>query len=56
LSIETILMLGCITNLAFFPQLENSTPSRGFYDAFSLFCLALGFGFGWNVHVLEGVQ
>ena len=50
------LVFGVIITLVLFSQFEASTPRRGFDDAFKLFCLAFGFGFGWNALVLEGTQ
>ena len=50
------LIFGTIVTLAIFPQLEVAASGQGFEDYFKLFCLAFGFGFGWNAIVLEGTQ
>ena len=50
------LLFGVIITLTLFPQLEASAPGRSLDDAFKLFCLAFGFGFGWNALILEGTQ
>lgn len=50
------LIFGAMVTLAIFPQLERVASGRGFEDYFKLFCLAFGFGFGWNALVLEGTQ
>jgi len=59
-------ILGIIITLVLFPQLKDdsvvpvvssapaSEASRPAFEAyFRLFCLAFGFGFGWNAMVLE---
>jgi hypothetical protein len=49
--------IGFILTLVIFPQ--GPAPSEGgpgFEASFKLFCLAFGFGFGWNGIVLEGGQ
>jgi cytochrome c biogenesis factor len=48
------LVVGVILTLVIFPKFEAG-PAAGSFDAlFKLFCLAFGFGFGWNGLVLEG--
>lgn len=61
------LVLGVILTLVLFPRFEPSAAaaaaapaaaaaagvSLGFEAGFKLFCLAFGFGFGWNAIVLE---
>ncbi len=48
------LVVGVILTLVIFPKFE-AAPAAGSFDAlFKLFCLAFGFGFGWNALVLEG--
>lgn len=51
-------LLGVVITLVLFPQFKGDlSPARstfpGFEDYFRLFCLAFGFGFGWNAMVLE---
>jgi hypothetical protein len=51
------LAIGFILTLVIFPQ--GPAPSGGgpgFEAYFKLFCLAFGFGFGWNGIVVEGGQ
>ncbi len=51
------LAIGFILTLVIFPQLTVSPGGGpGFEAYFKLFCLAFGFGFGWNGLVLEGGQ
>jgi hypothetical protein len=50
------LIFGTIVTLAIFPQLEYVASGQDFEHYFKLFCLAFGFGFGWNALVLEGTQ
>jgi hypothetical protein len=46
--------IGFILTLALFPKFE-AVPEGGTFEAFfKLFCLAFGFGFGWNALVNEG--
>lgn len=55
------LVLGFILTLVLFPRFEvagsaaagASAGTLGFEAVFKLFCLAFGFGFGWNGIVLE---
>jgi len=47
-------LLGVIITLVIFPQFEAAAPGRDFDSLFKLFCLAFGFGFGWNAIILEG--
>lgn len=52
-------ILGIILTLVLFPQLKEesvgltASDSPGFEIYFRLFCLAFGFGFGWNAMVFE---
>jgi len=46
--------IGLILALTIFPRFEAGAAGSGFEDMFKLFCLAFGFGFGWNALVLEG--
>ena len=48
------LLLGVIVTLVIFPQFDAAAPERDFDSLFKLFCLAFGFGFGWNAIILEG--
>ncbi len=48
------LALGVILTMVIFPKLDAGAGGRGFESLFKLFCLAFGFGFGWNALVLEG--
>lgn len=50
------LALGAILTLVVFPQLAVPEGGPGFEAGFKLFCLAFGFGFGWNGMVVEGGQ
>jgi cytochrome c biogenesis factor len=51
------LAIGFILTLVMFPQLTvPAGGGPGFEAYFKLFCLAFGFGFGWNGLVLEGRQ
>jgi hypothetical protein len=50
------LAIGFILTLVIFPQLTVAGDAPGFEAYFKLFCLAFGFGFGWNGIVLEGGQ
>jgi hypothetical protein len=50
------LALGLILTLVVFPQLAVPDEGPGFEAGFKLFCLAFGFGFGWNGMVVEGGQ
>jgi hypothetical protein len=46
--------IGLILTLALFPKFE-AVPEGGTFEAFfKLFCLAFGFGFGWNALINEG--
>ncbi len=47
-------LLGIIVTLVIFPQFDAAAPERDFDSLFKLFCLAFGFGFGWNAILLEG--
>jgi hypothetical protein len=46
--------IGLILTLTVFPRFEAGASGRTFEELFKLFCLAFGFGFGWNALVLEG--
>ncbi len=50
-------ILGVIITLVLFPQFKGEAGAvgvtPGFENYFRLFCLAFGFGFGWNAIVLE---
>jgi len=51
------LALGFILTLVIFPQLAAANDGSPVVEAyFKLFCLAFGFGFGWNGMVMEGSQ
>jgi len=47
-------VLGLILTLVVFPRFEASAAGASFEEMFKLFCLAFGFGFGWDALVLEG--
>ncbi len=47
-------LIGFILTLVIFPRFESVPNGQSFEDLFKLFCLAFGFGFGWNALVLEG--
>jgi len=53
-------ILGVIITLVLFPQFKGEAGGTGitpgFENYFRLFCLAFGFGFGWNAIVLEAGQ
>jgi hypothetical protein len=46
--------IGLILTLAIFPQFEGGPEGRTFEAFFKLFCLAFGFGFGFNALLNEG--
>ena len=52
-------ILGIILTLVLFPQLKDeamglaAAAQTGFEAYFRLFCIAFGFGFGWNAMVFE---
>ncbi|HVP91993.1 MAG TPA: hypothetical protein VMS75_12340 [Terriglobales bacterium] len=48
------LVLGVILTLVIFPRFDEAMAGASFEEMFELFCLAFGFGFGWNALVLEG--
>ena len=51
------LAIGFILTLVIFPQLTVVHDGSPVFEAyFKLFCLAFGFGFGWNGMVMEGSQ
>jgi len=49
-------IIGFIITLVIFPQFDAAKAAEGFDAYFKLFCLAFGFGFGWNALFLEGSQ
>lgn len=46
--------IGLILTLTIFPRFEAGAAGQTFEEFFKLFCLAFGFGFGWNALVNEG--
>ena len=54
LSALASLVLGVILTLVVFPRFDQTVAGASFEAMFKLFCLAFGFGFGWNALVLEG--
>lgn len=48
------LAIGLILALTIFPRFEAGADGETFEAFFKLFCLAFGFGFGWNALVNEG--
>jgi len=46
--------IGLILTLTIFPRFEAGAAGQGFEELFKLFCLAFGFGFGWNALINEG--
>ena len=46
--------IGLILTLTIFPRFDAGAAGQGFDELFKLFCLAFGFGFGWNALVNEG--
>ena len=48
------LAFGIILTLVIFPRFDEAAAGASFEAMFKLFCLAFGFGFGWNALVLEG--
>jgi hypothetical protein len=54
LSALASLALGVILTLVVFPRFEEAAAGASFEALFKLFCLAFGFGFGWNALILEG--
>ncbi len=49
-------ILGIITTLLIFPEFNIAQPGNGLEASIKLFCLAFGFGFGWNSLVSEGAK
>lgn len=47
-------ILGLITTMLIFPEFNVSAAGAGVEASVKLFCLAFGFGFGWNSIVSEG--
>ncbi len=54
LSALASLALGLVLTLVVFPKFEPGPAGTSFEALFKLFCLAFGFGFGWNALVNEG--
>ncbi len=54
LSALASLALGFVLTLVIFPRFEAGPAGGSFEALFKLFCLAFGFGFGWNALVIEG--
>jgi len=48
------IVIGFVLTLVVFPRFEVDPQGSSFEALFKLFCLAFGFGFGWNALVLEG--
>ncbi len=48
------LAIGLILALSIFPKFEAGAAGETFEALFKLFCLAFGFGFGWNALINEG--
>lgn len=48
------LAIGFILTMVVFPRFEADPQGSTFEALFKLFCLAFGFGFGWNALILEG--
>ncbi|MGA2361959.1 MAG: hypothetical protein ABSG73_05810 [Candidatus Aminicenantales bacterium] len=48
------LVLCIVLTLVVFPRFETGAQGTSYEDLFKLFCLAFGFGFGWNALVFEG--
>ena len=49
-------ILGLITTLLIFPEFNIAQLGVGVEASIKLFCLAFGFGFGWNSLVSEGAK
>ncbi len=49
-------ILGLITTLLIFPEFNIAQPGVGVEASIKLFCLAFGFGFGWNSLISEGAK
>ena len=47
------LAVGLILTLVLFPKFEAGADGQTFEALFKLFCLAFGFGFGWNALINE---
>jgi hypothetical protein len=45
--------LGLVLTLVLFPKFEAGAEGQTFEAMFKLFCLAFGFGFGWNALINE---
>ena len=50
------LVLGVITTLLIFPEFNVAQPGAGAEEAVKLFCVAFGFGFGFNSLIAEGAK
>ena len=46
-------VLGVIATLLLFPEFNIAKPGVGLEASIKLFCLAFGFGFGWNSLISE---
>ncbi len=49
-------ILGLITTLLIFPEFKVVQPGAGLEASIKLFCLAFGFGFGFNSLIAEGAK
>ncbi|RII00720.1 hypothetical protein B9J77_01515 [candidate division NPL-UPA2 bacterium Unc8] len=49
-------ILGLITTLLIFPEFNVVQPGAGLEASIKLFCLAFGFGFGFNSLIAEGAK
>jgi hypothetical protein len=47
------LAIGLVLTLVIFPKFEAGAAGQTFEALFQLFCLAFGFGFGWNALINE---
>jgi hypothetical protein len=47
-------VIGFVLTLVVFPRFEADPQGSSIEGLFKLFCLAFGFGFGWNALLLEG--
>ncbi|HEX9917241.1 MAG TPA: hypothetical protein VGB16_05845 [candidate division Zixibacteria bacterium] len=56
LSTVASLVLGLIITLLVFPQFDIAKAGVGLEASIKLFCLAFGFGFGWNSIVSETIK
>ena len=49
-------ILSVITTLLIFPEFEFPQTGSGVEGSIKLFCIAFGFGFGWNSLINEGAK